>query len=593
MEKNISKPIVEKIDYNSNSLLDFENELNSSKKSEEESEILFRYPTIYIVNNQIKKRPRQFSVYVGETNDIKRRTNEHLQIDSRDSDFWKKIKNSTNSEMFLIGHEHFNKSLTLDIENRLMHYMSGIEAVTDISNKRANQQGDYYTSDELNPIFELLWNELRNKGENSKGENLFPSINVIKDSAIFKSSPFQKLTFEQFKAKDQIMAKIEEALNRDKNGQLILVTGEAGTGKTVLLSNLFYELFKSSAEDSENIILRGKTESLLVNHDEQLKVYKQIAKKLGMTDKKNPYMVEKPTTFIKNHSSKNKIDVILVDEAHLLWTQGKQSYQGKNQLNDLLKQAKVVVAVFDPHQILRTAEYRSAKNIQKMQLDAAKNNNLVTLVNQMRIHSNENTVKWIRNLIDNSRISPIPNDDSFDLRIFDSPQRMYSAIKTKSENKQNGISRLLATFDWPYNQKKKNKLDSKGYWNVKVGDFSLPWNLQLPVHKGIKDLPWAEQDQTIDEVGSTFTIQGFDLNYAGVIIGPSVKYRNGHLIFDKTASMNKNATQKRDGKIDNSKEFLKNELNVLLTRGVNGLYIYAVDDELRRKLLEVQGDKIK
>jgi Uncharacterized conserved protein len=57
--------------------------------------------------------------------------------------------------------------------------------------------------------------------------------------------------------------------------------------------------------------------------------------------------------------------------------------------------------------------------------------------------------------------------------------------------------------------------------------------------------------------------------------------------------MNKNATQKRDGKIDNSKEFLKNELNVLLTRGVNGLYIYAVDDELRKKLLKVQGDKIK
>ena len=26
---------------------------------------------------------------------------------------------------------------------------------------------------------------------------------------------------------------------------------------------------------------------------------------------------------------------------------------------------------------------------------------------------------------------------------------------------------------------------------------------------------------------------------------------------------------------------LKNELNVLLTRGVNGLYIYAVDDQLR------------
>ena len=49
-------------------------------------------------------------------------------------------------------------------------------------------------------------------------------------------------------------------------------------------------------------------------------------------------------------------------------------------------------------------------------------------------------------------------------------------------------------------------------------------------------LAWAEQPQTIDEVGSTYTIQGFDLNYAGVILGPSVKYRNGEIIFDPTES---------------------------------------------------------
>ncbi len=89
-------------------------------------------------------------------------------------------------------------------------------------------------------------------------------------------------------------------------------------------------------------------------------------------------------------------------------------------------------------------------------------------------------------------------------------------------------------------------------------------------------------------MGSTFTIQGFDLNYAAVIIGPSVKYRNGKIIFDKSASKNKKAIQKRAGKdgekLDVSDFLLKNELNVLLTRGVNGLYIYAVDDELREEL---------
>ena len=44
-------------------------------------------------------------------------------------------------------------------------------------------------------------------------------------------------------------------------------------------------------------------------------------------------------------------------------------------------------------------------------------------------------------------------------------------------------------------------------------------------------------------------------------------------------------------KVDFSEELLKNELNVLLTRGVHGLYIYAVDPELRERLLEAQRER--
>ena len=36
--------------------------------------------------------------------------------------------------------------------------------------------------------------------------------------------------------------------------------------------------------------------------------------------------------------------------------------------------------------------------------------------------------------------------------------------------------------------------------------------------------------------------------------------------------------------INYGETLLKNELNVLLTRGVNGLYVYAVDEELQKAL---------
>lgn len=132
---------------------------------------------------------------------------------------------------------------------------------------------------------------------------------------------------------------------------------------------------------------------------------------------------------------------------------------------------------------------------------------------------------------------------------------------------------------------------------VKIGNWEMPWNLQLKGNKRESKLSWAEQSHTINEVGSTFTIQGFDLNYAGVIIGPSVKYRNGKVIFDKTESKNSKATQNRTlsdkSKQNFAEELLKNELNVLLTRGVNGLYIYAVDDELRKALKFAEEGELK
>ncbi|MGB7366058.1 DNA/RNA helicase domain-containing protein, partial [Carnobacterium jeotgali] len=54
-------------------------------------------------------------------------------------------------------------------------------------------------------------------------------------------------------------------------------------------------------------------------------------------------------------------------------------------------------------------------------------------------------------------------------------------------------------------------------------------------------------------------------------------------------SQNKKATRQRTLKNGKKEQFsdmlLKNELNVLLTRGVNGLYIYAVDEELQKALI--------
>ena len=558
---------IENIKYSIDKL----NESVQKWETSKDGKFLLRYPTVYIIND--KKEKNDFEVYVGETGDIKSRTRQHLNADTKVKAFWEEFSESDNSSMYVIGHELFNKSLTLDIENRLMQYLLSVDNISMVHNSRTNQQNEYYTSEKLDEIFSNIWQSLH-----KKNGALFPIESIIKDSAIFKASPFHKLTQEQINAKEEILNKIKAAILSNEESQLIIVEGEAGSGKTVLMSTLLYELGKYNLDLNQNLDI-----NLLVNHNEHVTIYDQIAKKLGISSKSNK-IVRKPTSFINSHDPENKVDVVIVDEAHLLLTQGQQSYQGKNHLDDLLQRAKVVVIVLDLKQVLTTGQIWEEEQLEKYYNQSENINKRVILRNQMRINSDETTFNWIRNLIDNQTINKLPKDSKgYEIKVFDSPNELEVAIKDKAQSTDSGISRMLATFDWKYNN---NPPKDEDYWRVKVDNWSMPWNYQIKPKRKVKDLPWVEQEQTIDEIGSTFSIQGLDLNYAGVIIGPSVKYRDGQ--FDKSCSANKKVTQRRTLQ-DGSKEYysdmlLRNELNVLLTRGVNGLYIYAVDDQLREAL---------
>ncbi|MFN1209031.1 DNA/RNA helicase domain-containing protein, partial [Enterococcus lactis] len=72
---------------------------------------------------------------------------------------------------------------------------------------------------------------------------------------------------------------------------LIIIEGSAGTGKTVLLSSLFAELNKPENQEAY----------ILVNHDEQVKVYENIASKIGIKAKMGDSIANKPTMFLNKH----------------------------------------------------------------------------------------------------------------------------------------------------------------------------------------------------------------------------------------------------------------------------------------------------
>lgn len=87
------------------------------------------------------------------------------------------------------------------------------------------------------------------------------------------------------------------------------------------------------------------------------------------------------------------------------------------------------------------------------------------------------------------------------------------------KNTKWGLSRVVSTFDF------EHKKDGREY-HVTTGELDLPWNL-TPKSSSVA---WAQREgaspfgTSINEVGSISTVQGFDLNYVGVILGPSISY---------------------------------------------------------------------
>jgi len=205
------------------------------------------------------------------------------------------------------------------------------------------------------------------------------------------------------------------------------------------------------------------------------------------------------------------------------------------------------------------------------------------LTNQLRMQTSVEISTWVDNFI-HRKVDPLPQStESFKLSIVENPDLLKEKIVQLDKNF--GLSRILATFDYPH------KKDGGKYY-VDPDGINMPWNTTD------SRITWAERPQTINEVGSIYTAQGFDFNYVGLIIGPSIDYD------PKTEQLTVNIEKYQDtgaftGRPDMSddltnerkEEIILNSLNILMKRAIHGLYIYPVNQNLRNKLLDLQKNK--
>ncbi|WP_010632612.1 DUF2075 domain-containing protein [Sporolactobacillus vineae] len=392
------------------------------------------------------------------------------------------------------------------------------------------------------------------------------------NSSIFKLSPFKTLSPEQSALKEKVIRFCREHV-RAGSPALFVIRGRAGTGKSVVLSAVFNEIQHLSRSGAPDDPVSHTDNRLIVNHAEMFKLYRELSEDLPDVRKKD---IDRPTPFInrldRNHQT---ADIVLIDEAHLLLTK-RDSYNRFNQENQLLeiiRRSRVVILVFDDRQVLKMKSYWNEAALQRFIAQYPCEE--YRLTRQFRIHAEPDVSEWISGFV-HKKLLPLPKKQRFDFRIFEDAGEMYHLIKEK--NSACGLSRMIATYDYPY------KLDGQDHF-IHEKNFTLRWDRSKPNERK----PWAERPESIDEVGSVYTIQGFDLNFAGVILGPSVVYDEScdQIAIDTKKYEDQAAFTRRDDVPHPEavkEQIILNSINVLLTRGMRGLYIYAGNPELRKRL---------
>lgn len=556
---------------------------------------LKNWPVVYILTSSKE-------VYVGETLDYNKRMSQHL----------KTVEKNKLDVTHVVIHEKFNKSVCLELESILINLFTGDGKKTVLNANHGIVDADYYQRDSYREIFNEIFESLRSS------YGLFSQSKPdIENSDLYKYSPFKQLNEEQENVVTSLSERIISSLSDQKSPlQEFIIQGGAGTGKTILAVYLIkliadYSSERPIATEEDALPLTQATTKrplrigIVIPQSSLRQTIKRVFKSVdGLSNKMvlSPFDVPK---IVLNENT--KYDLLIVDEAHRLnrfSTQangnvfkmycdnnralyGEADKEGNqhNQLDWMRTCSKNLVLLLDPTQAVRPADM-SSKVWESVIADSITNKLYFQLHSQMRMKLSE--IDKYKALIDALfgdrpiEESDVPDFSGYDFRIFTNFKEMHEALTRREE--EYGLSRMVAGYAWPWISK-GDKSDSAPY-DFELDGVSMRWNRTVE--------SWVHSPTAFQEVGSIHTIQGYDLNYAGVIIGADVeldesgKYRvNKNNYHDKRGKANNRVANEKTTP-ERLRRYVANIYKVLLTRGIRGTYIYAEPSGLAERFHQVQ-----
>ncbi|WP_144790340.1 DUF2075 domain-containing protein [Kocuria palustris] len=543
------------------------------------------WPVVYTLNDRER-------VYVGESMSAVKRMRQHLENPEKRS----------LTTMRLIFSEEFNKSVCLDLESRLIELVHGDGQYVVLNRNTGIVDVGYYMRDRYQAAFDGIFEDLQAHGL------LQRSVRQIENSELFKYSPFKSLNHDQHVAIDQILQGLVQDLENDRRG-VSVVRGDPGTGKTIVAMYLLKmlcdiavhpaddevdpdEMFSEYFQDESRELLEGLKLALVIpGKGLRGTVQKVIARIPAM---KKVFV----GTAFQVAEQEQDFDLIVVDEAHRLTQYGAQAHGtltgkylkiterlfgeedfSKNQLDWLRAKSRMVLLMLDLEQSVRPIDIPRAELDEVVQ-EARDADRVHPLVTQMRAVGGNDYIRFARQLMSQAPPKEQLSFGAYEFAMYDEMGPMVQRIRDLEQ--QHGLCRMVAGYAWDWTSKSSKK-DKRTPHDFVIDDVPLKWN-------GTTE-DWINSRTSAEEVGSIHTLQGYDLNYAGVIIGPDLRFDPGtqrlYADRDHYRDTKGKASNRKRGQVttdDDLLRYITNVYSVLLTRAMRGTFVYVCDPHLRRHL---------
>lgn len=541
------------------------------------------WPVVYTLNDSR-------AVYVGETLNAVGRMRQHLDNPE---------KRSLQSLRVVLD-DTFNKSVCLDLESYLIRLLAGDGKYTVLNRNDGITDADYYDRERYRALFAEIFDLLR------RDELFAQSIEQIENSDLFKLSPFKALNKDQEVTIVDILEGLFEDLQTDASNTVV-IQGGPGTGKTIVaiyLMKLLQDIAVTEPSDDASTdsvfsdffveghreLLEGFRVGLVVPQQSLRRSIKEVFKQ---TPGLAPSMVLTPYEVAR---SAVQYDLLIVDETHRLTQYGAQPmgtltrdfqtysrglarhderWEGLTQLDWIMRKSRQQVLLLDRDQSIRPIDLPS-RLVDRLLREAQARRRSYALRSQMRVQGGADYLDFVRELFSDQPARQQPNFPNYDLRFFDNLGEMRDEILAR--DREVGLSRLVAGYGWEWRSKKDPTVH-----DIEIDGLKLAWNRT--------DVDWINSPTSRDEVGSIHTVQGYDLNYAGVIVGPELRWDSavGRLTLDREKYFDRKG-KARNGLLgieysdDEVLALVRNVYRVLLTRGMRGTFIYVVDPRLRERI---------